>query len=229
MGKTNGSKRVAEIVVKLYEMRDFVKRVNTPDDYLAMVRDWAGRIRQQMASAGQDEMHAMMSLLGQHQHSTFGAWIQAAYVEMTEGCLVDDGNQRGDAMGADPAMENSNERSESEMDQERVDGAELPKDDGEPKIIRVFGRLEKITMPTERGKELQLAVVLANNGDNRLALAMMDGASVAIEAVERDETPKAKPTAPGECDDQLPLFDMDGDPEEGDGEVGEEEIGRAHV
>lgn len=115
------------------------------------------------------------------------------------------------------------ERSESDMDQERVDGADVPKDDGAQKIIRVYGRLEKITMPTERGKELQLAVVLANNGDNRLALAMMDGASVAIEAVERDETPAAKPTAPGECDDQLPLFDMDGDPEEHEGEGSGEE------
>jgi hypothetical protein len=53
-------------------------------------------------------------------------------------------------------------------------------------LVRIIGHLEKTTMPGGPGKELQLVVTMTNSRENRMALAGLDGSTVALEACQME-------------------------------------------
>lgn len=80
-----GGEKAMRLVVKLYDARNYVRRMTTPEEYRRRIGEYQGYIRQACAKWKLSEIEAMMQLAKKVEHEPIvQAGLFAAYVEMIE-------------------------------------------------------------------------------------------------------------------------------------------------
>ena len=80
------AEKTIQIAAKLYDARNYVRRMTTPEEYRKRIAEYQGYIRRAMEKWKLGEIEATMRLAkGCEREPIVQAGLFAAYVEMTEG------------------------------------------------------------------------------------------------------------------------------------------------
>lgn len=88
----NKSENAVRLTARLYEFRDYVRRMTTPDEYKKNMAEYQSHIRQAMEKWNLDSLPATMKMVKRLQDQQIPEWkisaitagLFAAYVEMIE-------------------------------------------------------------------------------------------------------------------------------------------------
>lgn len=92
MSEASKSENAVRITARLYEFRDYVRRMTTPDEYKKHMTEYQSHIRTAMEKWNLDSLPATMRLVERLQQQSIPEWkiniitsgLFAAYVEMIE-------------------------------------------------------------------------------------------------------------------------------------------------